>query len=304
MKVKFFLGLCALPLLIFGISSTSCKEDHNYHKEHVDEPTVNPPKEGGDKGLPAEYSKYPVKGGYHVPLQLGTTKSTYGYYVFIPESYVKKQQPTPLLIFLHGSGERGNSKNNPQDLNMAIKHGPGKLIQEGSWSSTADMLVVSAQTDEWRWGSESLKQFIEYIKENYNVDAKRIYLTGLSMGAYGIFDYLGAFGDDAGIAAAVPICGRGIINEKYVRNVASTPIWVFHGESDDAVPVARAHEIVSAINSLNPAPNVKAKMTLFPNIGHDSWTMTYDESGKGKENPSYDKFDMNVFTWMLQYTKP
>lgn len=300
MKVKFFLGLFALPLLVFSISSISCKEDNNH--PNIEETTEDPPTQE-DKELPAEYTKHQVKGGYHVPMRLGTTKSNYGYYIFIPESYVKEQRPAPLLVFLHGSGERGNSQNNPQALDLAIVHGPGKLVREGNWDATNNMLVVSVQTDRWWNDNESLKKFIDHIKENYNVDNKRVYLTGVSMGAYGIFDYLGAYGDDSGIAAAVPICGRGNLNDRYVRNLASTPIWVFHGEWDDAVPVARAHEIVSAINSLNPPPPVKAKKTLYPNVGHDSWTMTYDGSGQSKENPNHDKFDMDVFKWMLQYSK-
>src|SRR5690606_34487368 len=102
---KFFLGFFALPLLVLSFSSTSCKEDDNYPEEGIENPTEEPPTQE-DKELPAEYANYPVKGGYHVPLQLGKTESNYGYYVFIPENYVKEQKPSPLLIFLHGSGER------------------------------------------------------------------------------------------------------------------------------------------------------------------------------------------------------
>lgn len=246
---------------------------------------------------------YAVKGGHLVPFRLGTTESPFGYYLFLPESYQHEAKTYPLLVFFHGSGERGNSKNDPSALELALAHGPGKLIKEGEWHPDHEMLVVSAQThSRWGWNSKSMKRFIDYLTETYKVDRERIYLTGVSMGAYGIFDYLGAYGEKSNIAAAIPICGRGRLREKYLQNLTHTPIWVFHGEDDESVPVEGAHEIVSAINARNPL--VRAKMTLYPNVGHDSWTMTYDGSGMGKENPNFDPFDQDVYSWLLQYKRP
>ncbi|MEC3879903.1 prolyl oligopeptidase family serine peptidase [Parapedobacter sp. 10938] len=247
--------------------------------------------------------EYQIGNGFHVPFVLGETPSPYGYFMFFPESYKYLKNTYPVLIFLHGSGERGNSQTNTAELNKAVKHGPGKLINKRVWSPKEEMLVVSAQTRVNKWGSQTLKHFIDYLLETYRIDESRVYLTGLSLGAFGTFDYLGKYGADSKIAAAVAVCGGGASNNgTYVRNLSKIPLWVFHGEADQQVPVARATEIVQALKAINPKQ--EPKLTLYPNVGHDSWTMTYDGSGQGKENPDYDAFDQDVYSWMLQYRLP
>lgn len=284
--------------LFLSIGCIACAKDPEDSPVPDDKPDPVPV----DESIPANFRDYAVKDGYQIPFYEGTTAGSYGYYLFIPENYEKSEKLYPLILMLHGSGERGTSKDNPGALELAVVHGPGKLIKEGVWNPKQEFVVVSAQTNAYLWSPETLKEFISFLSSTHKIDPERIYMTGLSMGAYGIFDYLGQYGKESGIAAAVPICGRGLSRDNYVRNVSQVPIWVFHGESDPNVPVERAHEIVSAINSLNP--KVKAKMTLFPYIGHDSWTMTYDGSGMGKENPAYDRFDQDIYTWLYQYTVP
>ena len=252
-------------------------------------------------GSKEELSQFAVVGGYNQPHNLGTTESPYGYYLFTPKSYQKSNEKYPLLIFLHGYGERGNSQTTPTDLNKVLNHGPTKMIKNGTWSPTHEMIVAAPQCHGDWWEREPLKQFIEYLMKTYRVDEKRIYLTGLSMGGYATFDLLGAFGTDSHIAAAVPICGSGVLSDLGIKNLAKIPLWVFHGDADNVVKPDFSKAIVPAINALNP--KVEAKLTIFPGIGHDSWSMTYSASGMGKEDPAYDPFDQNIYDWMYQYTK-
>ncbi|WP_079716617.1 carboxylesterase family protein [Parapedobacter luteus] len=284
-------------MLVVGLGILGCKQNHDEPSKSGGEP--NPV--SIDQSIPADIGKYAVKGGYHIPFYEGTTEGNYGYYLFIPTAYQETEKSYPLLVVLHGSGERGSSRNSPETLDLAIVHGPGKLIKEGAWAPEQEFLVVSAQTDARSWAPGTLKAFIDFLLSTHKIDRERVYLTGLSMGAYGIFDYLGEYGNEARIAAAVPICGRGSLRSNYVNNLSGVPIWVFHGENDPDVPVVRAYEIVSAINALNP--RVKAKMTLYPSVGHDSWSMTYDGSGMGRENPALDRFDQDIYSWLYQYTK-
>lgn len=260
------------------------------------------PADDGDESEKMDKNEYAVTGGYHQPHPLGTTASPYGYWLFTPEAQVKLQDKIPLLVFLHGYGERGNSKTDPAALDRILFHGPPKLINSGKWASKNIMYVASAQCHGDWWNRDLVKQFIEYLMEsNEKIDTSRIYLTGLSMGGYATFDLLGTFGEAAHIAAAVPICGSGDLSEEGNSKLSKIPLWVFHGDTDKTVSPEYSKAIVPAINKLNP--EVPAKLTIFPGVGHDSWTMTYDETGMGKEDPDYDAFDADIYTWMNQYKK-
>lgn len=247
-------------------------------------------------------SEFAVNGGYQEPIYLGTNESPYGYYFFTPESSLKSKDKYPLLIFLHGYGERGNSQTDHATLNKILVHGPCKMINNGTWKPSMDMFVASPQCHGDWWNRDLIKQFIEFLMEsNDQIDQSRIYLTGLSMGGYATFDLLSVFGTDAHVAAAVPICGSGVMSEFGTANLAKIPLWVFHGDADKTVSTDFSKAIVPAINALNP--KVKAKLTIYPGVGHDSWTRTYDGSGMGQEDSSYDPFNMDIYIWMNQYKK-
>lgn len=248
-----------------------------------------------------DISQFEVKGGHHQPFRLGSTAAPYGYFLFTPESYQTSKDKLPLLIFLHGYGERGNSQEESSDLDKILKHGPPKMIENSIWAPTNKMVVASPQCHGNWWNRDKLKEFIEYLVKEYNVDQKRVYLTGLSMGGYATFDLLGTFGDELNIAAAVPIWGSGELNEANNLNISKTPVWVFHGSADTTVKPEYSMKIVPAVNAL--APKVPAKLTVYPGVGHNSWTMTYSGSGMGKEDSAYDAFDQNIYDWMYQFTR-
>jgi len=279
------------------------EEDNNESEPEQEDPDQEEtPDQQEEEDPNFNYDAFRVDKGFHVPFSLGETPAPYGYYLFFPESYKKLKNTYPLLVFLHGWDERGDSKTNKSELGKVLKHGPGKLINKKSWSPKEEMLVVSAQTPN-QWNSEDVKKLIDYLVKTYRVDKKRVYLTGLSMGGHGTFDYLGKYGAESGIAAAVPICGWGDpANSTYVKNVSKVPIWMFHGEADRQIAVSRALAMAEAL--YNVESKIRPKLTLYPNVGHDSWTITYDGSGRDKENPDYDVFDQDIYSWMLQYRLP
>jgi predicted peptidase len=245
--------------------------------------------------------QYAVIGGYHQPHFLGTNASPYGYYLFTPESYQSSNDKFPILVFLHGYGERGNSQNNPMELDKILRNGPTKLIKQGTWNPSHGMIVAAPQCHGDWWERTSIKSFIEFLMETYRVDHSRIYLTGLSMGGYATFDLLSAFGEDSHVAAAVPVCGSGILSDSGTQNLAKIPLWVFHGDADNTVSPEFSKAIVPAVNGLNP--EVRAKLTIYPGVGHDSWGMTYDGSGMGTEDSVYDAFNQDIYDWMYIYHK-
>ena len=239
-------------------------------------------------------------GGEHTPFVLGSTDSPYGFYLYIPGGYETTAQPYPLLIFLHGSGERGDSDINPDALDKVLSNGPPKLIRQGTWDPPYPMIVASLQCPTGAyWDPAKVHETIEYFISEYRINVSRVYMTGLSMGGYGTFNYLGRYGDDSYVAAAVPICGSG--NTSQASQFKHIPLWAFHGMEDTTVSVSGSIDMVEAINA--EVPDVRAKLTLYPDVGHNSWSRTYDGSGMGTESGDYDAFDESIFRWMFRYTR-
>ena len=238
----------------------------------------------------------PDLGGTHQAHQLQLTDSPYGFYVYAPSTDVEHVK-FPLLVFLHGSGERGNSSEDIQVLDRVFKHGPPKLINQNEWQPSYPVIVASPQCHDTGWFSNNVHEFIKYVIDNYPVNTDRIYLTGLSMGGYGTFDYVYDYGDNGFVSACVPICGGGKTNQ--TDNYKNIPFWAFHGDEDHSVPVQKSISTINAINELRP--EIKAKLTIYPGVAHDSWTQTYNSRGIGSESEDYDAFDQPIYDWMFQY---
>ncbi len=196
------------------------------------------------------------------------------YLLYLPGNYQdKKDEGMPLLVFLHGAGERGN------DLELVKKHGPPKLVESGR---SFPFMVLSPQCPQnQRWDSELIYYLIEKITREYAVDKRRIYLTGISMGGYGAWELTGNHPEM--FAAAVPICGGGEVWR--VSQMKQVPIWVFHGAKDTTVALERSAEMVKALQEVGG----NVKFTVYPDATHDSWTQTYN-------NP-------DLYGWLLSQVK-
>jgi predicted peptidase len=184
------------------------------------------------------------------------------YLLYLPEGY-DAQPAWPLVVFLHGAGERGS------DLELVKKHGPPKLVEAGK---PLPALVVSPQCAAGRWWHSQLVELsalVDDVVARYKVDKDRIYLTGLSMGGFGTWA-LAAYTPER-YAAIVPICGGGEVLA--TRALVRTPAWVFHGAKDPIVPLKRSEDMVEGLK--RAGGNVK--FTVYPDAMHDSWTATYDD---------------------------
>jgi len=220
--------------------------------------------------------------GTQVQRPKGTTASPFGFYEYLPIGYDTDLTKTwPVLICLHGQGELGNGTT---ELTKAIVNGPGKEIKNGRHFP---MIVVSPQSLYW-WNATLIDNFIEYVKKTYRVDVNRVYLTGLSMGGIAAWEYTAKFPDK--IAAMVAIAGNG--NAQDPCQLAKVPIWAFHGDADGTVDKYGSINSVNAVNNCtNPVADPKALLTLYPGVGHDSWTRTYSGSA-----------GHDIYSWMLQYS--
>jgi len=204
-----------------------------------------------------------------------TKTLSYRYLLFLPEGYGQKKQRWPVILFLHGAGERGS------DLNLVKKHGPPKIVEE---RKDFPFIVISPQCPEDAWWTnetDGLINLLDDIVANYNVDKERIYLTGLSMGGYGTWALAAEYPER--FAAIAPICGGGrrIMAEKF----EDVPVWAFHGAKDPVVPLKESEDIVNAIKERGG----DAKLTVYPEAGHDSWTETYNNQA--------------IYDWFMQHRK-
>ncbi|UCC97258.1 MAG: prolyl oligopeptidase family serine peptidase [Phycisphaerales bacterium] len=184
------------------------------------------------------------------------------YLLSLPEDYGRQQKRWPLMLFLHGAGERGD------DLEKVKKHGPPKIVQT---QKDLPFIVVSPQCPEGDWWTKKTEVLIHLLDEiiaRYDVDTERIYLTGLSMGGYGSWALASEYPDR--FAAVVPICGGG--SRMMSLTLKDVPIWAFHGAKDPVVPVEESKDIVEAINRRGG----NTKLTIYPDAKHDSWTQTYN----------------------------
>ena len=203
------------------------------------------------------------------------------YLLFLPQGYgTDPEQRWPLILFLHGSGERGD------DLEILKQHGIPRIV-EGD--PHFPFVAVSPQCRaHWDWSMEmdALDTLIQAIVAAYAVDERRIYLTGLSMGGRGAWQLAAPFPQR--FAALAPVCGRRHDILRNTPNMAALkhlPVWVFHGARDEIVPLAESETLVDALR----VAGGDVRLTVYPDAAHDSWTPAYD-------NPA-------LYAWFLQHTR-
>lgn len=184
------------------------------------------------------------------------------YLVAVPEGYDATGEAVPLILFLHGAGERGD------DLEKVKSWGPARMIEAGE-DIPAIVVTPQCPADSW-WTDEldALVALLDKIEEEYNIDPSRIYITGLSMGGYGSFAL--AAKQPERFAAIVPVCGGGQFFD--ARTLSRMPIWAFHGDADPVVPVDESRRMVAIANRFN---NEDAKLTEYEGVGHNAWSRAY-----------------------------
>lgn len=218
-----------------------------------------------------------------------------GFNEFLPEDYRKTGERHPLIIFLHGIGERGDGK---KDLSKAVSAGLPKFIRQGhkmrfqvngKWESFV-VLVPQLDSKYGYWRNFYTEEMIKYAKANLNIDPNRIFLTGMSLGGGGVWEFASSSPENAkSLAAIVPVCGTCRLSSAANIAKSNLPIWAFHAEDDKTVTVACTNNAIR--NILNAGPLIEPLVTIWPNGNHGIWDRVYDP------NSSYVK--PNIYIWML-----
>lgn len=209
-----------------------------------------------------------------------TKTAELNYWLHLPSSYARTGDAWPVILFLHGAGERGD------DLKLVKKHGIPKIAAK---QKDFPFIAVSPQCPRHSWWLhqfDNLIGLLDDILARYHADPSRVYLTGLSMGGNGAWGlamrYPGRF------AALAPICAHDLFLlglPDNVRALKNMPVWAFHGARDWVVPVMWQAEAVHALKKIGG----DARLTVYPGADHDSWTETYS-------NPE-------LYDWFLQHRR-
>jgi predicted peptidase len=198
------------------------------------------------------------------------------YLLHLPPGYGKdRSQRWPTILFLHEAGERGS------DIDLVKQHGIAKVAEQ---DPDFPFIAISPQCPEGTWWSfelEALSALLTDFCANHPVDLDRLYLTGISMGGYGVWNL--AVAEPDRFAAIAPICGGG--DPDTVCAIKQVPVWAFHGAMDNVVLMRESRKMVDALRECGGS----VRFTIYPNAGHDSWTRTY-------ANP-------RLYEWFLSHSK-
>jgi poly(3-hydroxybutyrate) depolymerase len=192
-----------------------------------------------------------------VPVAVG-----YRFLLALPEGYeADAGKQWPLVVFLHGAGERGD------DLEAVKKHGPLKELTEGR---KIPAIIAAPQCPEGSvWNAHGVKALADHVAAKHRVDPRRVLLTGLSMGGFGTWETVIEYPD--AFAAIAPICGGAGPRTLAAARIAHVPCWIFHGDADNVVTADFSRRMHDLLTKAGGQP----RLTLYPDVGHDSWTQTY-----------------------------
>jgi predicted peptidase len=245
-----------------------------------------------------------------------------GYYEYLPPSYTDGGSKSPLLLAFNGYGENGDGS--ADELGRLLFTGIPRFIYVGGWPTDRPLVVLAMQhhevppgfdfspCDGVQWGGscamrlqhqrgnaspafcttpDEVHDFINFALNHYNVDPDRVYVTGLSCGAYGVWEYLAQYGDEK-VAAAVPIAGDGRPALRPAGcGLGAVPIWAFHGQLDDVVSPDGSIRPMNRLADCGGIPANERKLTVYPDLFHDGWDQAYSGS-----------MGQDIYSWMLGFS--
>lgn len=187
----------------------------------------------------------------------------YAFQLHLPTGAAAKKPASryPLMIFLHGSGERG------ANLDQVKVHGPPKIAAR---DPKFPFLLISPQLPaDQDWDLDKLRTILAWALKALPADPDRIILTGLSRGGHATWRWGAA--DPARFAAIAPVAGRG--EPATACALKAMPVWAFHGDRDDVVTPEGSFAMARAIHACGGQP----RLTIYPGLGHNSWDPAYDD---------------------------
>lgn len=185
---------------------------------------------------------------------------SYNYFLNIPEN--KSKEKLPLIVFLHGSGERGDN------LELVKVNGPYNYMIKNNIKAG---YLAPQCPENMLWDEDALMKMIDEVVKKNNFDETKIYITGLSMGGWGVWNLISKYPDY--FAAAIPVCG--IVDRIPMMEfdkMKNLPIYIFHGALDDVVPFEYSLDVYKKLHEVNP----KVFLEIISYANHNSWDYAYN----------------------------
>ncbi len=238
-----------------------------------------------------------------LPHQVSGLGSVKGYLQYLPENYSSNSNDYPVIIFLHGHGERGNGSD--EQLNLLKKHGPPKKIVEGhdmcftNGDGVEECFIVLCPqqgTSQHGWFKDVVP-FVDFAIDNYRIDTNRIYLTGLSMGGDGCWDGM-SFTNNTNnrFAAVAPIAGKGSSSEGCTAGERAITVWGFHGNEDTQTNINGHLQAINGYNNCKADDLPGPIFTEYDDTGHaKAWQNAY-RTDNSLHTP-------NLYEWFLDQRK-
>jgi len=224
-----------------------------------------------------------------------------GYYEAIPALYNRSSERFPAMIFIHGSGQFGNGKN---DLPMLLQEGVTQLLDERKIPAnfsvngrSYSMIYFSPQFSS-EFSLPALYQFVQFIKSSYRIDSTRLYIAGISRGAELACRYASVY--PTSVAAVISMAG-GIApgsQELTAQSLAfnEVPIWAIHNTGDELIPASNSEKLLELIHQFNrTSPTLLTLLSPEGALNHDCWTRS--------TNPEFKVNNLNIYEWALQFQK-
>lgn len=220
-----------------------------------------------------------------------TEDRTVKYLIYRPEEVLKYPETQyPMCYFLASEGELPTGK---KPINLFRNGSIPEYLNKGN---DIAMMVLSVQPEEETWSTALIDEAIDHGNATYPVNLKKVYLTGMSNGAFGCWDYAVAHPEK--ITAIVPVSGGG--QKAQACSLSDTNVWAFHNQKDNTVAASRTTSMILAIEKCPPSKEVK--QFLFPDTGHDCWKRVYDQNHSDwSKSPGTTRVD--IYAWMLSKTK-
>lgn len=224
-----------------------------------------------------------------------------GSVLFKPASYDAAKK-YPLIVFLHGIGERGDGSFNGLDNLLGFLTSQYNNIQSALESKytvnnkSYEFVLIAPQLPYtlWNWENSYVEPALQYATNNLSIDWTKVYLTGVSLGGGGVWKYASTSQANAQkFAALAPVCGvYGMVSADNIAK-GKCGVWAFHAQDDGSVGVGNTDGQVNLVNAANPP--VPAKKTIYPTGAHYIWGRVYDKNG----SPGINNETVNLFTWFL-----
>lgn len=201
-------------------------------------------------------------------------REQYNYLLYLPNDYSAAKAAYPLVIYLHGGSQRGN------DLSKLKTYGLPHLVEKGH---NFDFIIASPQCPDGKfWSTDNwFDSLYAELSIKYRIDAKRVYLTGISMGGHGAWQTAVAYPDK--FAAIVPLCG-GCDDSTQICRIRELPVWTFHGTADSTISIDETERLVKRLEHCSN----RVKFTRLANEGH-SIEYLYE--------------DKTIYDWLLKQRK-